>query len=181
MIGPILLIATFYVLNVITNQHLAYYANGTWVFSWISGITNSPSGKYSAAIQSSGLQGVGHSVRVARRFSLWPMEVMETATEDFSRNGPEKSTLALIWTPDESAVALINHGWLVDYYNLSTKRRDPWGQGLYLSTDTNALASYHYRILEALGAQTHKQIFQKTGDGHIVEGKVDLDCFRGCQ
>ena len=72
LISPVVLALVLYAANVITHQRLVMQATGTWVFSWVSRISNSPTGKYVVAVQSSGMQGIAHSVKVARTFSVWP-------------------------------------------------------------------------------------------------------------
>jgi hypothetical protein len=160
-IGPLIIIAGFYTINLATNQRIAYWAAGAGFFSWNSGITNSPTGKFSAAIQSSGLQGIGHWVRVSRRYWLWPKVAMETATEDFRDHGPHDATISLIWSQDDTAVALVNHGWIVDFYDLSARQRDSWGKGLYLDTDLAALKIYDQHIQKKLGADIRVQVIQE--------------------
>jgi|GEM_PF-5694557 len=161
LILPVVFAAVMYVANVTTNQRLVMRATGTWVFSWVSGITNSPSGRYVVGVQSSGMQGVGHSVKVARRFSFWPTEVMSTASEDFHGKGPEEMNLALVWGRNDRCVALVHHGWFVDFYDFATKRSDSWSRGLYIDTDRNALSAYHQRIAASLGTDRQKQTIQE--------------------
>jgi len=150
-----------YAVNVMTDQRLVMRATGTWGFSWVSGITNSPSGRYVVGVQSSGMQGVAHSVKIARRWSLWPTEVMSTASEDFHGKGPEASNLALVWGRGDRCVALVHHGWFVGFYDFGTKQADAWSHGLYLNTDRNALAGYHQRIAEKLGTDRNTQTIQE--------------------
>ena len=161
LISPVVLTVVLYVANVTTNQRLVMRATGTWVFSWVSGITNSPSGRYVVGIQSSGLQGVAHSVKVARRFSLWPTEIMSNSSEDFHGKGPEERNLALVWGRGDRCVALVHQGWFVDFYDFGCKQADSWSHGLYITTDGTALAGYHQRIAEKLGADRNTQIIQE--------------------
>jgi hypothetical protein len=161
LVSLVVLTVVLYAANVTTNQRLVMRATGTWLFSWVSGITDSPSGRYVVGIQSSGLQGVAHSVKVARRFSLWPTEVMSTSSEDFKGKGPEEKTLALVWGRGDGCVALMHHGWFVDFYDLGRKQADSWSHGLYITTDRIALAGYHQRIEEKLGSDRNIQIIQE--------------------
>ena len=161
VILPASILAVLYVANVVTHQRLVMLATGTWVFSWVSGVTNSPTGLYVVAVQSSGMQGVAHSVKVARRFSVWPTEVMTTASEDFSGPGPEGKNLALVWGMRDQYMGLVFHGWLVDFYDFRTHHADSWSKGLYIGTDRHALAVYHQRIEERLGTDRQVQVIQE--------------------
>ena len=104
---------------------------------------------------------VFHVVKVARRFSLFPTEIMRSGEEDFQGIGPEEKKLALVWGRGDRCVALVHLGWFVDFYDFETKRADSWSRGLYPSTDLNALAKYHQRIAEKLGIDRNMQTIQE--------------------
>ena len=159
LVVPVVLFAVFYLGNVISGHRLAYGMHEP-IFCWITTITNSPSGRYSVAIQSDGMQGVTHYVKVARWCSFWPRTIMQSDAEDVVPIGPEKARLAMVWAVDDRAVALIHLGWFVDYYDFSTKHDDSFGAGIFPYTDTNALMRYHARIAEKFGSNSRKQIAQ---------------------
>jgi hypothetical protein len=161
LISPVISLAVLYVVNVVTHQRLVMLATGTGLFSWVSGVRNSPTGKYVVAVQSSGMQGVTHSVKVARKFSVWPTEIMTTASEDFSGKGPEGKNLALVWGMRDQCIGLLFQGWLVDFYDFRTHRADSWSKGLYIGTDLKALARYHQRIEERLGTDRQVQVIRE--------------------
>jgi hypothetical protein len=56
----LLLLGIFYIGNALTGHRLAYaiYVPELMLGSWITAITKSPSGRYSAAIESDGMQGL---------------------------------------------------------------------------------------------------------------------------
>jgi hypothetical protein len=163
LLVPVILVGIFYIGNALTGHRLAYAVHQPKFLlgSWITGIRTSPSGRYAVGIETAGLQGVTHYVKVARWYTFWPQTIMESGTEDAVMRGPEQVRLALVWSADEHAVALIHLGWFVDYYDFTTRHGESFGEGLFRQTDTNALLAYHRRIADKLGSLTTKQAFQE--------------------
>ena len=159
-VGVVGLVCLFYGANFFTGHRLSYNILSRQIFTWLTGYQESPSGKYSVAVISTGVQGVTHDVYVARRHWLWPSRILSVSEEDFHgghENGPEGDRLAMAWSADERYAALICEGWFVDYFDFDTGRGDSF-DGLYLHTNEDALFKYHDGVSARLGSNATKKI-----------------------